>query len=211
MTISKEIARNLLQIKAIKLSPQNPFTWASGLRSPIYCDNRITLSHPEVRTTIKKSFGSIANDFGAYDCIAGVATAGIPHGALLADYLKKPFIYVRAEAKSHGRQNKIEGEVEKGSRVLVIEDLISTGGSSIKAVDVLKDAGVEVIGVQAIFDYQFQIAKDNFNGAGIEFKTLSNYGDLIAEALESGYITEEQKDLLNAWNSDPKEWYTKNF
>ncbi len=211
MTISKEIARNLLQIKAIKLNPQNPFTWASGIRSPIYCDNRITLSYPEVRTTIKKALGSIAGDFGSYDYIAGVATAGIPHGALLADYLKKPFIYVRSEAKSHGRQNKIEGEANSGAKALVIEDLISTGGSSIQAAQVLQDAGIEVVGVLAIFDYQFQVAIDNFKAASLGFKTLSNYTALIDEALLTNYISPEDKTLLDSWNADPTEWFNNVF
>lgn len=211
MTVSTKIAKNLLQIKAIKLNPQNPFTWASGMRSPIYCDNRITLSHPNVRTLIKESFGEISNDFGKFDLVAGVATAGIAHGALLADYLDKPFIYVRAEAKSHGRKNKIEGEIVKGKKALVIEDLISTGGSSIAAARVLEENGISVVGIQAIFNYEFGFAKTNFEEANIPFKTLSGYRDLIKEALDSNYITEEEQNLLADWNADPGSWFEKNY
>jgi len=209
--IEKAVAEKLLQIKAIKLSPQNPFTWASGIKSPIYCDNRITLSYPEIRTIIKESFGELAKEFDTFDHISGVATAGIAHGALLADYLNLPFSYIRASAKSHGRQNQIEGHIAEGSKILVIEDLISTGGSSIQAVDVLRDAGYDVVGVAAIFTYNFEQAKENFANADMPFKTLSNYDVMLEEAVNSDYITSEEKSILEKWSSDPKEWYNNNF
>ena len=209
MNISQKIAEKLLQIKAIKLNSQNPFTWASGIRSPIYCDNRVTLSYPKIRTLIKESFKESIDDLEAFDVVAGVATAGIAHGALLADYLNKPFIYVRASNKGHGRKNQIEGEVKRGQKALVIEDLISTGGSSIKACEVLIDAGVEIDKVMAIFDYQFDIADENFENAKIDYQTLSNYGVLLQTAVETGYINNNEKQILDSWNKNPKEWFNK--
>lgn len=209
--LDKIIAKKLLQINAIKLSPQNPFTWASGIKSPIYCDNRVTLSYPAIRKQIKEGFASIANNFGKFDHVSGVATAGIAHGALLADFLELPFSYVRSSAKKHGRQNKIEGHIPEGSKILVIEDLISTGGSSIDAVNDLRDAGYEVVGVLAIFTYEFQVARDNFKNANCKFATLSNYTSLLTEAQNEEYITESDVKVLSQWSSNPKEWYDSNF
>ncbi len=208
MNIENKIAQNLLQIKAIKLSPQNPFTWASGMRSPIYCDNRVTLSHPEIRNTITEGFVELSKSFGTIDAISGVATAGIAHGALLAQSLGLPFSYVRSSAKAHGRQNQIEGEIVPGSRILVIEDLISTGGSAIQAIKVLKEAGYEIAGVMAIFTYGFQEANENFITIGSRYETLSNYGVLLQEAKALEYITEAEEKVLQNWNSDPRNWHT---
>lgn len=196
MNIAAEVAKRLLQIKAIKLSPQNPFTWASGIQSPIYCDNRIVLSHPEVRNFVRDCFVKKAAEFGDYDLIAGVATAGIAHGALLADATNMPFIYVRSKAKSHGRQNLIEGEVKGGEKVLVVEDLISTGGSSVKAVEAVREAGCEVVGTLAIFTYGFQKAIDTFAAAKCPFATLSDYDALIEEAVKSGYVSDNEVSML---------------
>ena len=210
ISISKDIATKLMQIKAIKLNPQNPFTWASGLRSPIYCDNRLSLSYPDVRNLVKLGLADICNNF-EFNYIAGVATAGIAHGALLADHLQVPFAYVRAEAKSHGRQNQIEGEIPPGSKVLVVEDLISTGGSSIAACKVLQDNAIEVVGVIAIFDYQFDKAKHNFATAGIPYQTVSNYSILMEAALSQNYISAEEKGVLEKWSANPAGWYEQNF
>jgi len=209
--IDKAIAQKLLQINAIKLSPQNPFTWASGIKSPIYCDNRITLSYPDIRQQIKEGFAELSKSLPEFDHISGVATAGIAHGALLADYLKLPFSYVRSSAKKHGRQNKIEGEIAAGSKILVIEDLISTGGSSILAVDDLRENGYEVVGVMAIFTYEFQKAIDNFEEAKCKFVTLSNYTSLLREASKANYISDEEVKILSDWSKDPKGWYDRNF
>ena len=206
MNLSKEIASKLLQIKAIKLNPQSPFTWASGIKSPIYCDNRISLSYPEARDAIKKGLAELSKSFGEFDMIAGVATAGIAHGALMADYMNLPFCYVRSEAKSHGRQNQIEGDLKAGQKILVIEDLISTGGSSIQVVEVLRQEGYEVVGVLAIFDYELKKAKDNFKNAKCVYKTLSNYTALLEEAIAEDYITNDQLRILNNWNEDPNAW-----
>lgn len=207
MDHQKIISRNLLQIKAIKLNLQNPFTWASGMRSPIYCDNRITLSYPHIRDIIKTGLAELATSFGHLDMITGVATAGIAHGALLADEMNLPFSYVRSAPKSHGRQNQIEGEIAAGSRILVVEDLISTGGSSLDVVDILRSNGFEVAGVVAIFDYQFDVARENFARAECPYRTLSNYSDLLNEALASQYITEAESGVLATWNQDPANWY----
>jgi orotate phosphoribosyltransferase len=208
-TVASLIAAKLLKIKAIKLSPTKPFTWASGLKSPIYCDNRITLSHPEIRDFIKQSLNDKLWAFGEADVIAGVATAGIPHGALLADVAGKPFVYVRSKSKAHGRQNKIEGELKPGARVLVIEDLISTGMSSIAACAALRDAGAEVIGVLALFTYGLDKSKQVFNNNKIPLETLTNYRVLLDEAELSNYITAEEKSLLEDWNKDPEAWSKK--
>ena len=206
MNYSEEIASKLLQIKAIKLSPQNPFTWASGIKSPIYCDNRMVLSYPDIRRLVIEAFAVKAQDFGEIDTIAGVATAGIPHGALLAEKMDLPFIYVRDKAKGHGRQNQIEGRVEVGKKVLVVEDLISTGGSVLRAVDVLRQANVEVIGVIAIFTYGFEKAVDAFKTAKCPFATLSNYETLLEEAAKQHYISEEEKAVLQNWHKAPQSW-----
>ena len=201
MDIAATVAQQLLQIKAIKLSPQNPFTWASGIKSPIYCDNRIVLSHPEARNIVKEALVKKASQFGEFDVIAGVATAGIPHGALLADAMNMPFIYVRSKAKEHGRQNLIEGEIKGGERVLVIEDLISTGGSSVKAIEAVRDAGCEVVGALAIFSYGFEKAKRTFDAAKCKFDTLSNYDAMIKEAIASGYVTEADVEMLQEFRT----------
>lgn len=211
MDHQKIISLNLLQIKAIKLNLQNPFTWASGMRSPIYCDNRITLSYPHIRNIIKLCLAELSSSFGHIDMITGVATAGIAHGALLADQLELPFSYVRSSPKSHGRQNQIEGEIAPGSRVLVVEDLISTGGSALEVVNILIDQGYQVAGVVAIFDYQFDVARENFAKADCPYRTLSNYNVLLGEALESRYITDEESTVLSAWNANPSQWYDTYF
>jgi len=204
--IASNIAKNLLQIKAIELSPQKPFTWASGMLSPIYCDNRITLSYPAVRQSIIDGMVERSKDFDDFDLIAGVATAGIPHGALLAHALAKPFCYVRSKAKAHGRQNLIEGLVNGGEKVLVVEDLISTGGSSIFAVDALRAEGCLVQGVLAIFTYGFAKATTTFEAANCKFKTLTDYDTLLTEAINSNYIEPQQLDLLKEWRQHPQEW-----
>lgn len=201
-----EVAHNLLEIKAVKLSPRDPFTWASGMLSPIYCDNRIALSHPGVRTYLKNCLVEKSAIFGDIDVLAGVATAGIPHGVLLADALNKPFVYVRSSAKDHGRRNLIEGQLESGSRVLVVEDLISTGGSCLQAVDALLDAGAEVVGVLAIFQYGFAKAQTAFAEKKIHFQTLTNYDSLIQEAARTGYVTEEDLGILKKWRENPEGW-----
>lgn len=208
-TLASQIALELLKVKAIKLRPNEPFVWASGLKSPIYCDNRISLSHPEVRNIIKNSLKSKVWAFGEFDVVAGVATAGIPHGALLADAIDKPFIYVRSKSKSHGRQNLIEGELNPNQKVLVVEDLISTGMSSMAACDALSDAGAQVIGVLAIFTYGFEASMKLFDAKKIPLDTLTNYRNLVQQAAESNYITEQQKILLEDWNKDPKAWSEK--
>jgi orotate phosphoribosyltransferase len=206
MTIAQEVAKNLLQINAVKLSPQNPFTWASGIKSPIYCDNRITLSYPAVRDFIIQAFVEKAQEFEPFDIVAGVATAGIPHGALIADRMKKPFIYIREKAKSHGRQNQIEGVVTEGARVLVIEDLISTGGSSIKAVEAAREAGCVVVGVLAIFSYGFEKAQKVFSEANCPFDTLSNYDILITQAIDNQYVKSDELATLQSWRISPETW-----
>ena len=192
-----KIAEFLLQIKAIKLNPENPFTWASGRKSPIYCDNRKTLSYPQIRTYIRQEYvNAIEKHFGRPDVIAGVATGGIAQGALIAQEMGLPFVYVRSEAKKHGMTNLIEGVVEKGQSVIVIEDLISTGGSSLKAVDALKEAGCAVKGMVAIFTYGFDEAEQNFKKANLVVKTLTDYHILIEEALKKNYIDEKDVDSL---------------
>lgn len=211
MNIENKIAQNLLQIKAIKLNPQNPFTWASGMRSPIYCDNRITLSYPDVRDNIKLGLVELANRFDKVDMIAGVATAGIAHGALLADALRLPFCYVRSAPKGHGRQNQIEGEIPEHSNIIVVEDLISTGGSSIEVVEILRKEGHNILGVIAVFDYGFEKARENFRKIQCNYFSLSNYNTLIQEARVSDYITKEEEAILTSWNQNPENWYTQYF
>lgn len=206
-----KIAEFLLQIKAIKLSPENPFTWASGRKSPIYCDNRKTLSYPQIRTYIRQEYvNAIEKHFGRPDVIAGVATGGIAQGALIAQEMGLPFVYVRSEAKKHGMTNLIEGVVEKGQSVIVIEDLISTGGSSLKAVDALKEAGCAVKGMVAIFTYGFDEAEQNFKKANLVVKTLTDYNILIEEALKKDYIDEKDVDSLKQWRKDPANWNVVN-
>lgn len=205
--IELKVAEFLLQIKAIKLQPANPFTWASGWKSPIYCDNRITLSHPAVRTYIRQKLAQlIQEEYGAVDVIAGVATAGIPQGVLVAQELGLPFIYVRSKAKEHGTGSLIEGEVVEGQRVVVIEDLISTGKSSLQAVDALRNAGLSVAGLVAIFTYGFKQADENFANAKCRFSTLSNYKALIEYAAEHSIIAKSDIELLSKWRETPSEW-----
>lgn len=205
--IELKVAEFLLQIKAVKLQPNNPFTWASGWKSPIYCDNRITLSHPSVRTYIRQKLAQqIQEEFGSVDVIAGVATAGIPQGVLVAQELGLPFIYVRAKAKEHGTGSLIEGELIEGQRVVVIEDLISTGKSSLQAVSALRDAGLSVAGLVAIFTYGFDQADENFAAAKCRYSTLSNYSALIDYAAEHSFIAQNDINLLSKWRENPSEW-----
>ncbi|MFT4771194.1 MAG: orotate phosphoribosyltransferase [Cryomorphaceae bacterium] len=206
-TAEQKIAESLLKIKAVKLSPKAPFTWASGWKSPIYCDNRQTLSFPEARLLIRDEFvRNIREKFGNTEVIAGVATGGIAHGALVAEAMGLPFIYVRSSSKGHGLQNKVEGYLEKGQKVMVIEDLVSTGKSSLDAVEALRATGAEVIGMAAIFTYGFEIAKENFENANCELITLSNYTALIKEAMELNYVDEESLQSLKEWRSNPQNW-----
>ena len=202
-----EVAKMLLSINAIKLNVENPFTWASGWKSPIYCDNRLSLSYPEVRSFIKlKIAETIKNHFPKCEVVAGVATAGIPQGALVADALDKPFIYVRSKPKGHGLENMIEGKIVTGQKVVVIEDLISTGGSSLSAVDSLKSAGLDVLGMVSIFTYGFPLADQNFKSRKVKLISLSNYGQLIETALTLNYITAGQIEHLKTWRENPGEW-----
>jgi orotate phosphoribosyltransferase len=205
--LAKQIAEQLLQIKAIKLEPTNHFTWASGWYSPIYCDNRKTLSYPAVRNFIRDGFLQIiADKFTDVDVIAGVATGAIAQGALVAQSLGKPYIYVRPKPKEHGLGNQIEGFVEKGKKVLVIEDLISTGGSSLGAVEALRKHGCEVVGMLAIFTYGFEKAANNFDKADVNLITLSNYQALLEIASETGFISSNDIKLLEEWRKDPASW-----
>lgn len=204
---SEKTAGFLLQINAIKLQPSNPFTWASGWKSPIYCDNRKTLSFPEVRTFIRDSFATMIRElYPEAELIAGVATGAIAHGVLAADKLGLPFIYVRSGAKEHGLGNQIEGYFEPGQKVVVIEDLISTGGSSLNAVKALQEAGCQVLGMTAIFTYEFKKATDAFEAEGCRMNTLSNYSTLIETAVASGYIGQSEVETLKKWRVDPAVW-----
>ncbi|PLK44740.1 orotate phosphoribosyltransferase [Emticicia sp. TH156] len=207
MNTSRKIASYLLSTKAVKLSPDQPFQWSSGWNSPIYCDNRVTLSYPEARTFIKKSLAkAIKKHFPEAELIAGVATAGIPQGALVAEALGLPFAYVRPKPKEHGMGNQIEGRIEKGQKVVVIEDLISTGGSSLKAVDALRAAGIEVVGMAAIFTYGFKVADQNFADKQVPLVTLSHYNALIDEAIRQNYISAESLESLKKWRRKPETW-----
>lgn len=202
-----KVAEFLLQIKAVKLQPNKHFTWASGWNSPIYCDNRITLSYPNIRTFIRQAYTECVLDyFGKPDVIAGVATGGIAQGALVAQELGLPFIYVRSSAKGHGMGNQIEGFYEKGQKVVVIEDLISTGGSSLNAIEALKDAELDVRGLIAIFTYGFKVADENFKKAQCPYVTLTNYDFMIEEALRKDYITENDLLSLREWKDHPETW-----
>jgi len=211
MMLSDEIALKLLQINALRLNPQNPFTWASGLRSPVYCDNRLALSYPDVRNLIVNGYLEQAKHSPDIQYIAGVATAGIAYGALVADRLLLPFVYVRSSAKTHGRQNLIEGQIAPGSRVLVIEDLISTGGSSLTAVNALREQGCKVEAVVAIFQYNFEEAKERFAEAGCPFVTLTDFKTLIKVAQASGDIREQDIEMLSSWHKDPRNWQVDTF
>lgn len=204
---AKKTAELLLQIKAIKLSPEEPYTWASGWKSPIYCDNRVSLSYPPVRVYLKEQMAKIVEDeFGKPDVIAGVATGAIAIGVLVAQELGVPFVYVRPEPKKHGRKNQIEGVLESGQNVVVIEDLISTGKSSLAAVEALKEAGATVKGMVAIFSYGFEVAAQNFKDQNVNLSTLSNYEILLEQALDSQYISQKELSLLRDWRSNPSEW-----
>ncbi|ACT91510.1 orotate phosphoribosyltransferase [Dyadobacter fermentans] len=207
LDITKRIAELLLEAQAIKLSPEKPFQWSSGWFSPIYCDNRVALSYPDTRTFIKKALaGVIREKYPHAQAVVGVATGGIAQGALVADLLELPFAYVRPEPKKHGMGNQIEGRLEKGQSVVIIEDLISTGGSSLKTVDALREAGIEVGGMVAIFTYGFQVAADNFTAKNVELHTISNYNALIEVALEHKYVSEAQLESLAAWRVAPEGW-----
>lgn len=205
--ISMALANFLLQIKAIKLNPTSPFTWASGLKSPIYCDNRITLSYPQVRNFIREEFTKMCLDkFGKPDVIAGVATGGIPQGALVAQELGLPFVYVRSEKKSHGMNNQIEGIINSGQSVVIIEDLVSTGKSSLLAVDALREKGAIIKGMLAIFTYGMEVATENFKKSNCELFTLTNYETLIQKAAEESYVREEDLESLLEWKKNPQAW-----
>ncbi|WNC12764.1 orotate phosphoribosyltransferase [Brevibacillus brevis] len=208
MTTAKEIAANLLEIGAVHLRPDQPFTWTSGIKSPIYCDNRITMSHPQVRRQIARSFAdTIRAQFPDVEVVAGTATAGIPHAAWVAELLDLPMIYVRDKAKGHGRQNQIEGQLTAGQKVVVVEDLISTGGSSLKAAQAVQAEGGKVLGVVAIFSYQFPEADALFADAGIPCTTLSQYTALLESAAERGVITAEQEKILGEWRKSPRTFF----
>jgi len=201
------VAEKLLKIKAVKLQPSNPFIWASGWKSPIYCDNRKTLSYPSLRNLIKIEISRvILENFDKVDAIAGVATGAIAQGALVADQLGLPFVYIRSTPKDHGLENLIEGDLKPGQRVVVIEDLISTGGSSLKAVEAVRKDGCEVVGMVAIFSYGFQVAEDKFKAANVPLITLTNYNAVLEEAVNTKYILAEEIDTLKKWKKDPAKW-----
>ncbi|RUT71999.1 orotate phosphoribosyltransferase [Flavobacterium cupreum] len=204
---AEKTAELLLQINAIKLNPENPFTWASGWKSPIYCDNRLILSFPTIRNYVRDEFAkNIEKQFGKPDVIAGVATGAIGIGILVAESLGLPFVYVRPEAKKHGRQNQVEGFLQKGQNVVVVEDLISTGNSSLMAVEALRNEGANIKGMAAIFTYGFNVAEENFKKVNIDLFTLSNYENLLDLAVQKQYITEDQQSTLQEWNGSPSTW-----
>ena len=206
-TLETIFAAKLLDVKAIKLQPENPFTWASGWKSPFYCDNRKTLSFPALRTFVKTELTRLVmENFPEADAVAGVATGAIAQGALVADELGMPFAYVRSKPKDHGLANLIEGELPAGAKVVVVEDLISTGGSSLKAVEALRNAGFEVVGMVASYTYGFDVAKKAFEDAKVTLMTLTNYEAVLEAALKTGYISQEQIPTLNEWRSNPSEW-----
>uniref|UniRef100_A0AB33JNK3 Orotate phosphoribosyltransferase n=4 Tax=unclassified Prevotella TaxID=2638335 RepID=A0AB33JNK3_9BACT len=207
-TLKKEFASKLLKVKAIKLQPDNPFTWASGWSSPFYCDNRKTLSYPELRNYIKLELvHAILEAFPEVEAIAGVATGAIAQGALVADELHLPFVYVRSKPKDHGLENLIEGELRPGSKVVVVEDLVSTGSSSLKAVEAIRRDGCDVIGMVAAYTYGFPEATEAFNKAGVKLVTLTDYDHVVAEALDTEYIVESDVELLHEWRKDPAHWH----
>jgi orotate phosphoribosyltransferase len=208
MTIAKEVAKSLLDIKAVSLSPQNPYTWASGIRSPIYCDNRVTMSFPAVRKQIAQGLADLIKEkYPDAEVIAGTATAGIPHAAWIADILDLPMVYIRSKAKDHGTGRKIEGKISEGQKMVVVEDLISTGGSVIEASKAAELEGANVLGSVAIFTYELAKGTKNFADAGLAIDTLSNYSTLLEVAHETSYITEAEMDLLKDWSKDPENWY----
>lgn len=205
--IAKQVAKSLLQINAIILQPNNHFKWTAGWNSPIYCDNRKTLSYPQIRTNIKQGLAAIVkNHYKGANVIAGVATAGIPHGALVAEELGLPFIYVRSKAKDHGKQNQIEGFFEEGQSVILVEDLISSGKSSLDSAQVLKDAGMNVKGIVSIFTYGFDAAAENFKKAECEYVSLCDYSTLLPIAKEQQYVEESDLSVLNEWRDNPAIW-----
>jgi len=207
MDIKKQFAQKLMDIKAIKLQPNEPFTWASGWKSPIYTDNRKTLGHPSLRSFVKLELCHVIQEnFPEADAVAGVATGAIAQGALVAEELGLPYCYVRPKPKDHGMGNQVEGEIKKGSKVIVVEDLISTGGSSLKAVAALREYGVEVIGMVASFTYGFPVAEEAFREAGVKLITLSDYNAVVEQAAETGYIKEEEKAVLAEWRKEPSVW-----
>nr|WP_288282196.1 orotate phosphoribosyltransferase [uncultured Prevotella sp.] len=207
MDIKKQFAQKLMDIKAIKLQPNDPFTWASGWKSPIYTDNRKTLGHPSLRSFVKLELCHVIQEnFPEADAVAGVATGAIAQGALVAEELGLPYCYVRPKPKDHGMGNQVEGEIKKGSKVIVVEDLISTGGSSLKAVAALREYGVEVIGMVASFTYGFPVAEEAFREANVKLITLSDYNAVVEQAAETGYIKEEEKAVLAEWRKDPSVW-----
>ncbi|HIU89623.1 MAG TPA: orotate phosphoribosyltransferase [Candidatus Caccomonas pullistercoris] len=206
-TLEKLFAEKLLKIKAIKLQPDNPFTWASGWKSPFYCDNRKTLSYPALRNFVKLELSRLVmENFPDCDAIAGVATGAIPQGALVADELNLPFVYVRSKPKDHGLENLIEGELRPGMRVVVVEDLISTGGSSLKACEAIRRDGCEVAGMVASYTYGFDVAKEAFRAANVELLTLTNYEAVVETAVATGYIRPEDVAVLHEWRKDPAHW-----
>ena len=206
-TIETTIAKDLLDIEAVFLSPNDPFTWASGIKSPIYCDNRITMSYPKVRKAIAQGLADkIKATYPNVEVIAGTATAGIPHAAWVADILDLPMVYIRSKAKDHGKGNQIEGRITEGQKMVVIEDLISTGCSVLEACEAAKREGADVVGVSAIFTYELPKGVANFEKAGIALTTLTNYSTLIEAALASNYIKEDDVDLLKDWKQDPENW-----
>lgn len=206
-TLKKDFASKLLNVKAIKLQPNDPFTWASGWKSPFYCDNRKTLSYPGLRNFVKLELvHAVLEHFPEAEAVAGVATGAIAQGALVADELNLPFVYVRSKAKDHGMGNLIEGELEKGSKVVVVEDLISTGGSSLKSVAALREAGYEVVGMVASYTYGFPVAAEAFAEAGVRLETLTDYDHVVAEAVATGYIAESDVEVLAEWRKNPSEW-----
>jgi len=206
-SIQKTVAQHLLAVQAVRLKPNEPFTWSSGWKSPIYCDNRVTLAYPEVRTYIKNALAdAIRERFPSVEVIAGVATAGIPQGALVADVLGLPYCYVRPEPKAHGMGKQIEGHLSSGQRVVVIEDLISTGGSSLKVVNALRAVGAEVIGMAAIFTYGFPVAEQNFASTNVPLVCLSDYDALLIEAQALDYISADAMESLSSWRQNPAQW-----
>ena len=206
-SVDKLLAKKLLGVSAVKLQPKNPFTWASGWKSPIYTDNRKTLSFPEVRSFVKVELTRLIKEkFAEFDVIAGVATGAIAQGALIADELDMPYVYIRSAAKDHGMGNLIEGEIKPGQKVVVVEDLISTGGSSLKAAEAVRQAGCEVVGMVAIFTYGFPLAEEKFKEAGVTLYTLSNYNAVLEAAAETGYINSEDIETLKVWRENPSQW-----
>lgn len=206
----KEIAKDLLKIQAVKLSPNEPFTWASGIKSPIYCDNRLTISYPKIRTAIAKGIAELISErYPKVEVIAGTATAGIPHAAWIAAELDLPLVYVRSKPKDHGRGKQIEGVLHPGAKTVVIDDLLSTGGSVLKAVKAAQNEGADVLGVGAIFSYQLQAIVDNFSQADLSYFTLTNYSELLEAAVETNYISTTERAALEKWRHDPENWSAK--